>query len=253
MNIAICIKIVSVDLVDKNTYSDEKFTINPYDLNAIMIGLDWKKRTNAKLTCICMGASSTIPSLRRCLAMGVDEVVLLNDSAFAGSDTFATSYVLAQYFEKNKNYDMILCGEKSVDGETGQVSTNLALRLDLTCITGINCINEIVENECILQRTTKQQDQVVSITTPFLGICRGYTTAEPTISLLKLKKAKNAPIPTLGRLDLECNERKCGLKGSKTKVLDVKTNLVSKASLELQGDQCYQQLHMAILGLEVLT
>ena len=109
--------------------------INPPDMNAMEVALALKDRHGGRVTILSMGPSFFEPHLRTVLAMGADHVCLLSDMRFAGADTLATGYTLAQAIRKLGKIDLILCGEESSDGATGQVPAGLAEWLDLPLIT----------------------------------------------------------------------------------------------------------------------
>jgi len=108
--------------------------INPLDLYAIEAGIQLKEKYGAKVTAITMGPPSAVKALREAIAMGCDDGILLSGNEFAGSDTRATSYVLAEAIKKIKAYDLILTGERATDGDTGQVGPGIASFLNLSSL-----------------------------------------------------------------------------------------------------------------------
>ena len=108
--------------VDRNSAGVE---INPFDLNALEAAVQITEKSNGSIIAISMGPLSAESSLKDALARGADEAILLSDSAFSGSDTLATSCILAAAIRKLGEYDLIICGEKTVDGDTGQVGRKL--------------------------------------------------------------------------------------------------------------------------------
>jgi electron transfer flavoprotein beta subunit len=109
--------------------------INPPDMNAMELALTVKDRHSSLVTILSMGPPFFEEPLRACLAMGADRIVLLSDRAFAGADTLATTYTLAQGVRKLGGADLIFCGEESSDGATGQVPSGLAEWLGLPQLT----------------------------------------------------------------------------------------------------------------------
>ncbi len=104
--------------------------INPPDMNALECALALKDHYSAEVFVLSMGPPFFEPYLRLTLALGVDHVYLLSDRKFAGSDTLATTYVLAQAIKTIGDVDVVLCGEESYDGSTGQVPPGIAEWLD---------------------------------------------------------------------------------------------------------------------------
>ena len=112
--------------------------INPPDMNALEVALGLKDRHGGWVDILSMGPPLFEPYLRDVLAMGADHVYLLSDQAFAGADTLATTYTLARAIEKLGRADMVICGEESSDGATGQVPPGLAEWLGVGLISGVN-------------------------------------------------------------------------------------------------------------------
>ncbi|MFW6035913.1 MAG: electron transfer flavoprotein subunit beta/FixA family protein, partial [Halothermotrichaceae bacterium] len=118
MNIVVCIKQVpdTTDVkIDSKTNTlirrGVESIINPYDMHAIEEALSLREKLGGKVTVISMGPSQVKDSLKEAVSLGVDDVILLSDRAFAGADTLATSYTLAKGMGKIKNVDLILCGK----------------------------------------------------------------------------------------------------------------------------------------------
>ena len=117
---------------------------NPEDLNALEEALRLKDRHGARVTVLTMGPPAATQVLRESLYRGADEVVLLSDRAFAGADTLATSYALAQAIGQLGRVDLVVCGRQAIDGDTAQVGPQTAEKLDLPQITGVGRIDEVV-------------------------------------------------------------------------------------------------------------
>jgi electron transfer flavoprotein beta subunit len=142
LRIVVCVKVVprSEEIrVDYATHlldrSNARSEINPPDMNALEMALDVKDRYGGRIGIFSMGPPYFEPLLRIGLAMGCDHIYLLSDRAFAGADTLATTYTLAQGIRKLGGADLIFCGEESADGATGQVPTGLAEWLDIGQLT----------------------------------------------------------------------------------------------------------------------
>ena len=138
LHIVVCMKAVPKPeeiRVNRETHLLERANvrteINPPDMNALEMALELKDKHGGTVDILSMGPPSFEPYLRVGLAMGADHVVLLSDRSFGGADTLATTYTLAQGIRKMKNVDVILCGEESSDGATGQVPQGIAEWLDL--------------------------------------------------------------------------------------------------------------------------
>ncbi len=115
--------------------------INPPDMNALEMALSLKDLHGGRLDILSMGPPYFEPVLRVGMAMGADHLTLLSDAAFAGADTLATTYTLAQGIRKLGSADLIFCGEESSDGATGQVPPGLAEWLDFPQLTLLTALD----------------------------------------------------------------------------------------------------------------
>jgi len=228
MHIIVCIKQVPDT---KQVRLDEKtFTliregvesiINPFDMYALEEGLRIKDSLGGKVTILSMGPPQVESSLREALSYGADEAVLLSDKAFAGSDTWATSYTLAKGIEKVGPYDLILCGKQAVDGDTAQVGPGIAERLSLPYVTWVRKIEEIQHGKMRVQRLMDDGYDRLELPLPaLLTVVKEIN--EPRVPSLKGKvRAKTQKIYIYGAKDLEADPQLIGLQGSATQVIKI--------------------------------
>ncbi|NQT45869.1 MAG: electron transfer flavoprotein subunit beta/FixA family protein, partial [Candidatus Omnitrophica bacterium] len=147
MDIIVCLKQVP-DTTDvkinpeTNTLIREgvKSVINPFDMYAIEEGIRLKERFGGKVIAVSMGPPQVEEALREAIAMGVDEAILISDRAFAGSDTWATSYTLSKAIDQIGEFDLVLCGKQASDGDTAQVGPGISTHLDIPQATYIRKI-----------------------------------------------------------------------------------------------------------------
>ena len=150
MNIVVCIKQVpdttqvKID-PETNTLIREgvQSIINPFDMYAIEEGVRLKERFGGKTTVITMGPPQAENALREAIALGCDDAILVSDRAFAGSDTLATGYTLANAIKRTGEFDIIICGKQASDGDTAQVGPGIATQLDIPQITYVKKIEKI--------------------------------------------------------------------------------------------------------------
>ena len=142
LHVVVCIKVVPKPeeiRVDPETHlldrSQARAEINPPDMNALEMALRLKDLHGCRISLLSMGPPFCEPYLRVGLAMGADHIYLLSDGAFAGADTLATTYTLAQAIRKMGAADLVLCGEEASDGATGQVPPGLAEWLGIAQLT----------------------------------------------------------------------------------------------------------------------
>jgi electron transfer flavoprotein beta subunit len=138
VNIAVCVKPVpdtSIVTLDPDTGlindDDLVYIVNPYDVVALEEAVRIKEKDGTSLvTLISMAPPSAKRVLHQCLAMGVDEAMLLWDKSFENSDSYATGVILSKAIASGQ-YDLVLCGQKAIDTEAGQVGSVIAERLDI--------------------------------------------------------------------------------------------------------------------------
>jgi len=209
--------------------------INPFDENAIEAALQLKEQHGGKVTVITMGPPQASEALRTTVAMGVDEVVLVSDRAFAGSDTWATSYTLAQTIKKLGNFDLILCGKQAIDGDTAQVGPGIAEWLNLPQITFAVKI-EIKDQQARIERLLEEVNEIVETPLPAV-ITVVKQINEPRMPSLKgLMKAKKTEIKTMSAEAIAADIKNIGLKGSPTQVVRIFTPPPKGGGEILQGE-----------------
>ncbi len=195
--------------------------INPLDLYAIEAGIQLKEKYGAKVTAITMGPPSAVKALREAIAMGCDDGILLSGNEFAGSDTRATSYVLAEAIKKIKAYDLILTGERATDGDTGQVGPGIASFLGLSLSTYTSKIIEIKSKYIIVERLIEEGYETLKMPLPaLLTVVKEINY--PRLPTLKGKqKAKKIMIPIWSKKNMRLKQSELGLNGSPTRVVKI--------------------------------
>lgn len=192
--------------------------INPFDVYAIEEGLRLKARVGGRVSIVTMGPPQADAALREAIAMGADDAVLVSDRAFAGSDTWATSYTLSRVMLKFGDASIILCGKQATDGDTAQVGPGIAAHLDLPQITYVRKIDEIDEKRIVAQRVLENGVETIEAPLPcVLTVIKEIN--EPRLPSLKGKMAaKKAVIPVWSAADIGCDPKLTGLNGSPTRV-----------------------------------
>ena len=170
--------------------------------------------------------------------MGADEVFLISDRKFGGSDTWATATILASAIEKVGDYDIILCGRQAIDGDTAQVGPEIAEFLDIPPITYVKEIE--LENDVLkVKRFTENGDYTYNVKTPVLltAIKELNTPRYPTISgiIENYGDESDAKIKVITFDDLKVDETQIGLKGSPTNVFKSFVPVKNKTSEIIEG------------------
>ena len=232
MKIAVCIKQVPETTEvrinpETNTLIREGVAsiTNPFDEFAVEEALLTKEKYGGEVHVLTMGPPQAIEVLKNALAVGSDKVYLLSDKAFAGADTLATAYTLAKAIEKIGAIDLVICGKQAIDGDTAQVGPGIATRLGIPQLTYVSKVREIdvANKRIVVERLLENGREVVASSLPAL-ITVVKDINEPRLpSLLGIKKAAKAQIPTWTAKDISVDENRAGLKGSPTWVSKIFT------------------------------
>jgi len=228
MKIVVCIKQVpdTTDVkIDPETHTlmreGVESVTNPFDMYAIEEAIRLRERMGGTVTAVSMGPPQAEVSLREAISMGVNDAVLLSDRAFAGSDTWATSYTLAQAVKKIGDVDIVLFGKQASDGDTAQVGPGVATHLDLPQITYVRKVEDISEDKIVAERLLESGYEVISSSLPCV-ITVVKEINEPRLPSLRGKMAaRKAEIAVWGAADIDAVPENIGLEGSPTKVMDV--------------------------------
>lgn len=193
--------------------------INPFDLNALEAAVQIKDKLGDMITIISMGPPSAESALRDALSRGANEAVLLMDSAFAGADTLATSYTLAATIKKLGEFDLIICGEKTVDGDTGQVGPEIAEHLGIPHVAYVSEIKEAGKKMIVACEMEGIHYLIESGLPLLITVTKDINMPRlPTFSdKLKTRKAK-VEIWTAADLASIADQSRFGLQGSPTRV-----------------------------------
>jgi electron transfer flavoprotein alpha/beta subunit len=195
--------------------------INPYDRYAIEEALRLREKHGGMVTAVTMGPPQAAEALKEAVSLGVDEVVLLSDRAFAGADTWATSYALSQGIRKVGEYDLVIAGKQAIDGDTAQVGPETADMLGIPFVAYIRKIEQVEGKKMVAERLMDEGYDVVETSLPAL-ITVVKEINEPRVPSLKGKmKAKNLKVTAWTAADIGADVNKLGLKGSPTQVVRI--------------------------------
>jgi len=226
MNIVVCIKqvpdqpTIRIDS-ERMTLIREgvESTINPLDRVALEAGLHLRGRAGGQVTVLSMGPPQSEESLREALAAGADRAILVTDPAFAGSDTLATSHVLARAISRLRPFpDLLLCGMKTIDSDTGHVGPQIAEELGLPQVCGVNEIS-LEGDSLVVERLSDGFLDTVEVTLPALISVNRDLCPVRSLALGSLETAfSQGNIARWGREELGLSEEEVGPKGSATRV-----------------------------------
>jgi electron transfer flavoprotein alpha subunit len=214
--------------------------INPADMFAIEETVRFKERFNAKSIGLCMGILSAENALKNAIALGLDSVYLLSDKIFVGSDTYATSYILSKGIELIGNFDLILCGRQSTDGDTGQVGQEIASHLNIPCLINVVSI-ELIECNRIRCKVLAENGYIILEVALPAVVCVLKGINEPRVPTISgLMKASAAKIKVMDSNSLAVDKSKCGLIGSPTRIKKIKRqNFETKMPIDIGNNYQY--------------
>ena len=243
MNIVVCIKQVPETTEvrinpETNTLMREgvKAIINPFDMYAIEEALRLKERFGGKIMIVTMGPPQADSALREAISMGADEGYLVCDRAFAGSDTWATSYTLAGAIKKLGQFDLIICGKQASDGDTAQVGPGISTHLNIPQVTYVKKVEEVTDKLMRVERMLEEGFEIIETPLPaLLTVVKEIN--EPRIPSLKgLMRAKSAKITMFTQKELELDPQQIGLCGSPTQVVKIFTPSPRTGGVMLKGE-----------------
>lgn len=264
MKIVVCVKQVPDTTevkIDPKTHTLVREGIpsilNPYDHFAVEECVRLKEEYGeGKITVITMGPPQARSALMRCLALGADEAILISDKAFAGSDTFATAYTLSQTIKKIGPFDMILCGQQAIDGDTAQVGPELAQQLGIPQITYVEKIEMNDKQKLVVYKQTESGYNILEAKTPILLTLLPPSSFQPEHPpMSKILKAKKKPYIVWDIETLGSDKSKFGLDGSFTQVIKTYSP-PSRGKCEIidgEDKEAAKKLGKILLKQEVLT
>ena len=226
MNILVCIKQVpgtnKVEMDEKTGVLKRdgvSSKMNPYDLYAIETALWIKEKTGGTVTAVTMGPPQAQAVIREAYMMGADDGYVFSDRKFAGADVLATSYTLSMGIRAIGEFDLIICGKQTTDGDTGQVGPALAEYLGIPHVIWVKLIEKVNEKSIVVEQDMVDSTAVVEISYPCLITVEKDILQPRLPSYRKKLETKDRPVKIMTFKDfVDSNENNYGLSGSPTKV-----------------------------------
>jgi len=215
------------------------FIMNPFDTHALEESLRLRDRYGLRMVVISMGPPDTEVTLRKALALGADEVVLLSDRAFGGADTLATSLVLAEAIKRlaqREEVAVVLCGRQTIDGDTAQVGPGIATRLGYSQLTLVDDIEDLdlKAKRVRVRRKVGSRHEIVAAPLPaMISVVREINRLRYPIVPRRLM-AEEAAVTLWNNQEMKLKEGTIGLKGSATQVRKIFSP--ERAKGEILGD-----------------
>lgn len=212
--------------------------INPDDRHAIEAAVNLKERLGATVIVISMGPPQAIDVISEAIGMGADEGVFLSDQAFAGADTWATSFTLGKAIEKIGDYDLIICGRQAIDGDTAQIGPQVADCLDVPQLTYVYEIEQVSEKTILVKRRLEDGFERVQCALPALLTVTGEMNEPryPVMGRLLDACQDKASIKVWNAGDIGVQTSDVGLEGSLTHVIKTFAPKVKREGEMLEGD-----------------
>ena len=231
MNIVVCVKqvpdIEGRIVVEKGTVSMQGLlisdVINPLDLLAIEEGLRIKDMDGqSQVTLVSLGTSSSEQTLRKGIAMGADEAILLCDPAFEDGDSYATASLLAKTISAIP-HDLVLCGQRADDSQAGQVGAYLAVMLGIPLIQGVVTteVNLQAKNIRVQRKLEKGNREVVECPLPALLTVEAGLNTPRHATIRGVLKARKQEIAQRDTNQLGLSTEEVGLSGSKVRITHI--------------------------------
>ena len=213
---------------------------NPDDLNAVEAALTLKEQTGAEVIIVSMGPPPAEGMLREILARGADRAVLVSAREFGGSDTYATSQILAAAIEKIgiEKDTVVFCGRQAIDGDTAQVGPQIAEKLGLPQVSYAADIQKDGDTLTV-KRMLEDGYMTIKVKTPCLVTCIKELNNPRYMSVGGIFECYSKPYEIFDYNTLKDNPlidaTTIGLKGSPTNILTSFTPPQKGAGMMLEG------------------
>lgn len=231
LKIVVCVKAVpdpkeacniTIDPVTKTlTRCDVPLVINPLDKHALEVALQLKEHRKAFITALSMGPPEAGDILKECMALGIDQGILLSDPTFAGADAYATAYTLANGIKKIEPYDVVICGMASSDGSTEFVGPEIATFLKIPVVTMVEEILECEGKWWKVKSSLENGFRLVRVNLPAVFTVTRELNTPRALSFSGIIEARKKEIIHWGINELGVQKEAVGLKGSPTIVSEL--------------------------------
>lgn len=212
--------------------------INPDDLHALETAATLKEAHGGKITVVSMGPPQAIDAISEAMGMGADKGVLLCDMAFAGADTWATSFTIGKAIEKIGDVDLILCGRQAIDGDTAQIGPQVADFLQVPQVSYVFEIEELNEKSMVVKRRLEDGYERIRCRLPALltVIAEINEPRYPDVARLIGACREKSPIKVWNAADIGVTTSEVGLEGSLTNVIKTFSPKLKREGELLEGD-----------------
>ena len=262
MNILVCVKQVpgsnnvEVDPVTGVLKRNGIRTkINPYDLYAIETALTLTEKYGGRVESITMGPPQAKAVIMETICMGASGGTVLTDRRFAGADVLATAYTLSQGIQKCGEYDLIICGKQTTDGDTAQVGAEIAEYLGMANVSNVLSVDDVRDGKLYVTTALDDKNVKLSISLPCL-ISMDSDINTPRLPSYRIKKALGDDAVTFYTFDdfEDRNTDHYGLNGSVTQVERIFSPQKNDRKQTVEGDAATQaeELYQLLSGQKLI-
>jgi len=233
---AIDVSQVKVDTATRRLITvDAPKKISDFDKNALEEAVRLKEKSGGEIITVTVGPEEAKTTMREALAMGADKSYIITDPTFEDSDTLATSYILAEAVKKLGAFDLIFCGEASVDSFSAQVGPRLADRLGVPLVTYVKKLT--LEGDTVtVERNLEDSYETIKAKTPVL-LTVTKELNEPRIpNLMSIMKAAKKEVIIWKAADLNIPKERVGESGSAIKTVSVLAPKVERKKTVIKGE-----------------
>lgn len=209
--------------------------INPLDKHALEAALSIQEAQGGEVVLLSMAPPFATSPLREGLAMGADRAVLASDPVFAGSDTLATAHILATGCRWIGEFDLVLCGNFSIDGSTAQICSQLAELLGLPNVMHVVDLDWQDKNHMIITQKIEYGHTKLRASLPLVISVRKELNKPRYTPFTGIVAAESKEIQLLSNQDLKADLALIGLEGSPTKMADLEIRRFERAKEKLEG------------------
>ena len=212
--------------------ADAPRKISDFDKNALEEAIRIKEKFGGEVIALTASAEDASSALREALAMGADRAFLIKDSSLQDSDSSVTSHVLAKAIRKVGSFDLIICGEASIDSYSAQVGPRLAENLGIPVVTYVRklCLED---NVLIAERSLEDRSEVVKVKTPALVTVTKEINVPRVSTLMDVIKASKKELVTWSLSDLGVSSEEVG---AAVEILGVSAPRIERKKVKIEGE-----------------
>jgi len=209
--------------------------ISDFDKNALEEAIRIKEKLGGEVLALTLSAEDAKATLREALAMGADRAYLIVDPSYQDSDALVTSLVLAEAVRRIGSFDLILCGEATIDSYSAQVGPRLAEKLGIPVITYVRRLT--LEGDFVVaERTLEDRSEVVRVKMPVLVTVTKEINQPRIPSLMDVMKASKKELVSWSLEELGISKGKVGAASSAVQILEVSAPKVERKQVKIEGE-----------------